>query len=245
MFSSSFLGGWVSTAGTIKPNLKNMIFNKMALELNPSILKNPDQVRRELKENEPCLGPEELEIYYNFGVKGVEKMSKEQKLLYWKKFLALPYKFTEILVGNYTSAKANTEPSSEMSYPSPPYEPYPGNNGGPAARPPPYPGNNGGPAARPPPYPGSNSGPLLSEFDPDAPFDPYPGNTGGPAPRPPPYPGSNSGPLLSEFDPDVPFDPYPGNNGGPAPRLHPRPNINIIGIPGYNPPPPPDRKSVV
>lgn len=77
-------GGWMYTIGKVDPSAKSMIFHKMALKHNPSILPNPEKVRKSLAEMYPKMSKREQELYDRFRVPDCECT--------WNRFVKLPYK---------------------------------------------------------------------------------------------------------------------------------------------------------
>ena len=77
-------GGWMYTIGKVDPSAKSMIFHKMALKHNPSILPNPEKVRKSLAEMYPKMSKREQELYDRFRVPDCECT--------WNRFVKMPFK---------------------------------------------------------------------------------------------------------------------------------------------------------
>ena len=88
--NARFCGGWTSTPGVVRPNLRSMIFNKMALKIKPDLLKEPSKVKDALLSAYVSLSPIEQRIYDSFGLgKKLQQLEPEEQ---WQAFLKLPYR---------------------------------------------------------------------------------------------------------------------------------------------------------
>ena len=88
--NAHFRGGWTSTPGVVRPNLRSMIYNKMALKIKPELLKEPSKVKDALLSAYVSLSPIEQRIYDSFGLgKKLQQLEPEEQ---WQAFLKLPYR---------------------------------------------------------------------------------------------------------------------------------------------------------